>query len=136
MNSIARISFLSLCLSIAASAGAQTVRQYVLTPGTGSLQLSIQEVEQPEPADPIVCHALVQDISLGGLKVQCHDFVAVNTPVKINLPLPESRRYLNLHGKVRWVRSLFEGESYEYGLQFEDISPQNIQHLIEHLFGN
>lgn len=93
-------------------------------------------LEQPEPGDPIVCHALIQDISLGGLKIQCHDFVAVNTPVKINLSLSDSHRYLNLHGKIRWVRSLFEGESYEYGLQFEDISPQNIRHLMEHLFGH
>jgi c-di-GMP-binding flagellar brake protein YcgR len=92
--------------------------------------------EQPEPGDPTVCHALIQDISLGGLKVQCPDFVAVNTPVKINLALAESHHYLNLHGKVRWVRRLAAGESYEVGLQFEDISPQNIQHLLEHLFGN
>ena len=92
--------------------------------------------EHPDPADPILCHALTQNISLGGIKVHCRDFVAVNTPVKINLALPQSHRFLNLVGKVRWVRSLFEGESYEYGLQFEAITPQNNQHLLEHLFGN
>jgi len=61
--------------------------------------------EHPNPDDPIVCHALTQDISLGGLKVLCPDFVAVNTPVKINLALPQSHRLLNLYGKVRWKLS-------------------------------
>ena len=51
MNNSSRILLLSLWLAFSASASAQSVRQYVLAPGTDGLQLSIQEVEQPVPAE-------------------------------------------------------------------------------------
>ena len=51
MNNSSGILLLALWLAFSASAGAQSVRQYVLAPGTDGLQLSIQEVEQPVPAE-------------------------------------------------------------------------------------
>lgn len=93
-------------------------------------------LESSEDDSTKICQAIIQDISLGGIRVHCDNYVPVNTPIKINLTLDRSRKFLSMYGKIRWIRSLYEGESYEFGVQFEQITPQDSMNLLQHLFGH
>lgn len=96
--------------------------------------LEIINEEGPESGKKI-CHAVTRDLSLGGMRISCNTFYPVNTPLKINLTLNRSRRLLRVMGTIRWIRSLFEDELFDFGLKFEDLSPEISMNLIEHLYG-
>lgn len=93
-------------------------------------------LENSEDHTKTLCQAIIHDISLGGIRVLCDNFVAVNTPIKINLTLDRSHKFLSMYGKIRWVRSQNDGESFEYGVQFEQITPQDSMNLLQYLFGH
>jgi c-di-GMP-binding flagellar brake protein YcgR len=82
-----------------------------------------------------VCHAMTRDLSMGGMRISCGTFYPVNTPLKIRLRLGRSQKLIRLMGTIRWIRSLYENELFDFGLKFEDLSPEVSMALIEHLYG-
>jgi c-di-GMP-binding flagellar brake protein YcgR len=63
---------------------------------------------------------LAQDISQGGLRVMSSDFVALHTPLSVQLQLKDTGRIIELKSRVVWVRYNPLAETYQMGLEFAD----------------
>ncbi|MDH4220988.1 MAG: PilZ domain-containing protein, partial [Candidatus Aminicenantes bacterium] len=75
-------------------------------------------------------YTLTKDISLGGVNIRTDTFLPVDTLVKIDLPLPKMHKIISVRGKVRWVKSLYDDEVFEVGLEFVDTPHEVITSLI------
>lgn len=82
-----------------------------------------------------ICHAVSQDLSLSGMKIECNTFFPVNSFLKINLSLSKLNQLIKLNGIIRWVKSKFENELFSCGIEFVNISPENNINLISHIHG-
>lgn len=82
-----------------------------------------------------ICFAVTRDLSMGGMRLSCNTFYPVKTPLKVNLRLKRTRRLIRTRGTIRWVRSLYENELFDCGLQFDDVTPELSMILLEHLYG-
>lgn len=80
-------------------------------------------------------YTLTKDISLGGVNIRTDTFLPVETLVKIDLPLPKMHKIISVRGKVRWIKSLYDDEVFEVGLEFVDTPHDVITSLIGHLYG-
>ena len=78
------------------------------------------------PSDEKIIYGLTKDISLSGLRIQSNTFFPINTLLKIELLLKNPSRLISAIGKVRWCTSCYDDELFEIGIEFVDISPDNI----------
>ena len=78
---------------------------------------------------------LTKDISLGGLRIQSDTCFPVDTEAKLELPLPKIKKIIKVRAKVVWIKSLYEDDVFEMGLEFMDTSPDIITSLLGHLYG-
>lgn len=101
-------------------------RRYVRIPE--SSQISYKCV----PQEKIASH-LTLDVSQGGLRFMVHEFIPKDTYMKIKLSL--SKSLVVIEGMVRlvWSRHLPEKHAYEVGVQFVDIPPHAMDHLIGYI---
>jgi c-di-GMP-binding flagellar brake protein YcgR len=83
-----------------------------------------------------VCHAMTKDLSLNGMRMMSSTFLPVNSPLKINLSLPDTQKLVKLFGVTRWIKTIYENERYDCGLEFTDVAPESSMALIEHLYRN
>lgn len=83
-----------------------------------------------------ICHAMTKDLSLNGMRMTSGTFLPVNSPVKINLSLSETQKLVKLFGVTRWVKTMYEDERYDCGLEFTEVTPESSMALIEHLFAH
>ena len=81
-----------------------------------------------------IFYTLTKDISLGGVNIRTDTFLPVDTIVKMELSLSKMQKIVYLKGKVKWVKSLFDDEVFEMGLEFMDTPPNIITSLIGHLY--
>jgi c-di-GMP-binding flagellar brake protein YcgR len=81
-----------------------------------------------------IFYTLTKDMSLGGVNIRTDTFLPVDTLVKIDLPLPKMHKMISVRGKVRWIKSLYEDEVFEVGLEFVDTPHDVITSLIGHLY--
>ncbi|HQE64921.1 MAG TPA: PilZ domain-containing protein, partial [Candidatus Saccharicenans sp.] len=77
-------------------------------------------------------YSFSRDISVGGLRIMTDSPLPVKTKLKIEIALSESKKVISGLAEVRWVKSLFEDEVYEMGLEFIDLDPQSKVFLLEH----
>ena len=91
---------------------------------------SIEEIDKKKTYSP-----LTKDISLGGLRIQSDTYFPVDTEVKLELSLPKIHKIIKVRAKVRWVKSLYDDDVFEMGLEFMDSSPDIITSLLGHLYG-
>lgn len=82
-----------------------------------------------------IYYTLTKDISLGGVNIRTDTFLPVGTLIRIDLALPKMHKIISVRGKVRWIKSLYEDEVFEVGLEFVDTSHDVITSLIGHLYG-
>lgn len=82
-----------------------------------------------------ICHAVVHDLSLNGMRLESNTFFPVNSPLKINLSLSRLQNLIKLNGVIRWVNNKFENELFSCGIEFLDVSPENSLNLIGQLHG-
>ncbi len=76
---------------------------------------------------------LTKDISLKGVKIRANTFLPINALLKIELSLTKPARLFSVLGKVRWVKTLYAGESFEMGIAFMDPSSEDIKILKRHI---
>jgi hypothetical protein len=76
--------------------------------------------------------ALTKDISRKGARLLTDAKFAVGTVFKTTVVLSKSKETLQFDGKVKWVRSLYNGKSYEIGVQFMDELSESVLSLIQH----
>ena len=91
--------------------------------------------EGVEPGQVKTINALTQDLSIGGAKILTDKFFPTGSILNITLTLSKSKQIVKLQGEVKWVRSLYDDELYEIGIEFlHDIS-KTVLALIGHLYG-
>jgi c-di-GMP-binding flagellar brake protein YcgR len=61
---------------------------------------------------------LAQDISQGGIRCSSSEFMALHTEVVAHLQLREYEKIIELQGRVKWVRSGPNSDSYQLGIEF------------------
>jgi uncharacterized protein (TIGR02266 family) len=79
-------------------------------------------------------YAISRDISVGGLRVMTDSPLPVKTRVKLEVALSDSKKLISGISEVRWVKSLFEDEVFEMGLEFVELDPQSRVYLLEHVY--
>ena len=85
------------------------------------------------PPDKKIIYGLTKDISSGGVRIQSNTFFPFNTLLKIELSLKDPPRLISAIGKVRWGKSSYTDELFDAGIEFVDMSPDNIKVLKEHI---
>jgi len=70
------------------------------------------------------------DLGLGGVRVYSDDPMQPGRRLEVELRLPDEST-LTLLTEVAWVQALPEGEaaSYDVGLQFLDLTPEDVETL-------
>ena len=62
--------------------------------------------------------SLAANISVGGIKLVVHEFVALGTVLEMQVHFAHPPRNVLIKGKVMWVKEHSYGERYEIGLEF------------------
>jgi len=86
------------------------------------------------PGSKNVSYSLTRDISLTGAKVLTDTLLPVDTTVKTRLMLGKAQKLINAVAKIRWVKTLYDDELFEMGVEFIDTNPESVVHLIEHIY--
>jgi len=79
-------------------------------------------------------HALTQDISTGGARILTDAKLKVGSRLKLRLVLSKTHKVLDLEGIVRWIKSVYEDELHELGVEFLDVHPDQTLLLLKHVY--
>jgi hypothetical protein len=74
-----------------------------------------------------------KDISVSGAKIQAHLFLPVDTLLMIEMSLKTVRQMITVIGKVKWIKIIYEDESYEAGVEFVNTSGEAIKKLEDYI---
>ena len=81
--------------------------------------------------------SLSGDISEGGLCLNVHEFIPLNTIVRLQIHVSDPERVLAAQGRVIWVREVPQSERYDVGIQFvvdQDTGPVLRNYVSSHRF--
>ena len=90
--------------------------------------------EDKNPINDETYYALTEDISTSGMKILTEKLLQIGTMLKIELSLWGENKIIDLYGRVRWIKELYDGGLFATGIVFEDTPPKNIMYLMEHVF--
>jgi len=85
------------------------------------------------PPGKTFSYNLTKNISSKGLKIRANTFLPVGAVLKIELSLMKPARLISVLGKVRWVKTLYAGESFEMGIEFVEPSSEDTRILTRHI---
>lgn len=85
------------------------------------------------PPGKTFSYNLTKNISSKGVKIRANTFLPINALLKIELSLTKPTRLISVLGKVRWVKTLYAGESFEIGIAFVEPSSEDIRILTRHI---
>jgi hypothetical protein len=74
-----------------------------------------------------------KDVSVSGARIQAHIFLPVDTLLRIEMTLKTLRQMITVIGKVKWIKVVFEDESYEAGVEFFNTPNDAIKKLSEYV---
>ena len=74
-----------------------------------------------------------KDISVLGAKIQANIFLPVDTLLKIDITLKTLHQRITAIGKVKWIKIIFEDESYEAGVEFVNTPSDAIKKLEDYI---
>lgn len=101
-------------------------RQYVRIPESSTI--SYKCVPQEKIAD-----YMTMDLSQGGLRFKVHEFVPKGSYLKIRLKLANTLIAFEAMVKLVWCSKISGSNEYEIGVQFVDIPPHAVQHLMGYI---
>ena len=81
-------------------------------------------------------YSLTKNISLNGIMIQSDVFIPVGSMMTIDLSLEKNPEVITIIAQVRWIRTLFEDETFAVGLEFMDLPTTGLNALLSHLFAN
>lgn len=81
----------------------------------------------------IFSYNLAKNISSKGVKIRADTFLPIGALLRIELSLTKPARLISVLGKVRWVKTLYAGESFEIGIEFVETSLEDIKVLTRHI---
>ena len=74
-----------------------------------------------------------KDISASGARIQAHLFLPIETLLKIDITLKTVQQMITVMGKVKWIKIIYEDESYEAGLEFVNTSSEAIKKIGDYI---
>jgi hypothetical protein len=74
-----------------------------------------------------------KDISMSGTKIQTNILLPINTLLNIDFTLKNLHKKITALGKVKWIKIIFEDESYEAGVEFVDTPDEAIKKLEDYI---
>jgi len=77
---------------------------------------------------------LLQDVSIDGLRLFCHEILKENDVLKITLRIPGIEGLLKVKGKVKWQQKI-DDDVYNTGIQFTQIEAQDKEKLANFIKG-
>jgi len=79
-------------------------------------------------------HSLTRNISLSGIMIRSDVFIPVGSLLTLELSLEKNPELITVIAQVRWIKSLFEDETFAIGLEFVDLPTAGLNALLSHLF--
>jgi hypothetical protein len=83
-----------------------------------------------------VSHSLTKNISLNGIMIESDVFIPVGSMLTLDLSLEKNPEVITVVAEVKWIKSLYEDESFGVGLEFVDLPTTGLNALLSHLFSN
>lgn len=80
-----------------------------------------------------VIHNFSKDISVSGAKIQSPVFLPVNTLLKLHIYLENLRQIITVKGKVKWLKTVFDNELYDAGVEFVNPSDEMTEKLANYI---
>ena len=80
-----------------------------------------------------VIHNFSKDISASGARIQAHLFLPVDTLLKIDITLKNVHQMITVMGKVKWIKIIYDGESYDEGVEFVNTADEAIKKLKDYI---
>ena len=77
-----------------------------------------------------------KNISLNGIMIESDVFIPVGSMLTLDLRLEKNPEVITVVGQVRWIKTLFEDESFAMGLEFVDLPTTGVNALLSYLFTN
>jgi len=99
------------------------------------IKVIIETIPTAEGEAARAIHALTQDISLCGARIRSDTHFSPGTRLRILLTLSRIRQVVRLDAEVRWVKTLFDGDLHDIGLEFDHKIHSDIMTLIRHIYG-
>jgi len=75
------------------------------------------------------------DLSTGGARIVTSKSYPVGSVIRVRLDLAGTDQVVNLDGQVRWLKHKDKEDVYEIGVEFEQMTSQDVLALIRHLYG-
>lgn len=76
---------------------------------------------------------LTRDLSLGGIRFICDQFISQGSILKLKIELQHTHRVINAVARLVWIKTIYDDESYETGAQFIEINKEDLEFLKYHL---
>ena len=77
----------------------------------------------------------IKDISVSGAKLQTNTFLPVDTLLMIEVTLKTLQQKIIAIVKVKWVKIIIDGKSYEVGMEFVNTPIYAIKKLEDYISG-
>jgi c-di-GMP-binding flagellar brake protein YcgR len=74
-----------------------------------------------------------KDISVSGARIQAHLYLPVDTLLMMEVKLSTVRQMITVIGKVKWIKIIYEDESYEAGVEFVNTPSEAIKKLQDYI---
>ena len=74
-----------------------------------------------------------KDISVSGARIQAHLYLPVDTLLMMEVKLSTVRQMITVIGKVKWIKIIYEDESYEAGVEFVNTPGEAIKKLQDYI---
>ena len=93
-----------------------------------SLQITYRQAQQPKSSKFIT-----KDISQKGIRFFVHDFVPINSILRIKIEIKKMLFSFEAIARVIWIKKEPYSNRYEVGAQFSEIPKDSLSYLIEYI---
>lgn len=74
------------------------------------------------------------DISVGGIRLEAAEEFSPESLIRLKIPSDQLGKWIQVFGRVRWIRKTEEERIIELGLEFIDTPPETVLDLMEHIY--
>jgi hypothetical protein len=78
-------------------------------------------------------HSRSKDISVSGAGIKANLFLPVDTLLMMEMTLSSVRQMITVIGKVKWIKIIYEDETYEAGVEFVNTTSDAIKKLRDYI---
>ena len=86
-----------------------------------------------KPAKEKVIYNYSKDISASGAGIHANIFLPVDTVVKMDIKLKNLKHMITAMGKVKWIKIVYDDESYDAGVEFVHTPAEAIRQLADYV---